>query len=89
MDHKELKQKAYESRSKPNRHRGKGVKYIQKSRNAPLLKHDKQRSWRRFEKREVNRNHRKEVKKDMNNQNYTCYHRCERVKQINYPNWKW
>lgn len=31
MDYKELKQKAYNTKSKPNRHRGSSVSYLQKS----------------------------------------------------------
>ena len=52
MDHKELKQKAYESRSKPNRHRGAGVSYLQKSisYNSP---HN--RTWRKRNKKDNNK----------------------------------
>lgn len=82
MDIKELNTHSYSTNSKYKRHTGKRVKDIQKSRNATLLKFDKQRKWRKYEKRDLNRKIKVQNKKNIKNDQFTCYDKIGKIVQF-------
>ena len=81
MDSKELNTKSYEKNSKYHRHTGPGVSAIQKSRS---YKDDKSRKWRKRQKKDSNKEDRKYVKINMNNQNFKCQDKFERRNTFHY-----
>lgn len=82
MNIKELNSSSFNTNSKYKRHTGQRVKDIQKSRNAPLVKFDKQRKWRKYAKRDLNRRAKVQNKKNIDNDQFTCFDRIGKLLQI-------